>query len=237
MKSAILIAGGKGERLRPLTKDKPKAMISVMGRPIISYLLQWLEAYDIRNIIISCGYLHEVIQEYFGNGNRFNLNIQYVIEENPLGRGGGIKQAMKQLDNSNDPILALNADAITNLNLTEFHNFHKHNQGMATLVSVPLISSYGIVDIEKDNNVISFREKPELPFWINAGIYIFEREIFNLLPDIGDHETTTFPELTSKKLLKAFKTTSFWRSVDTVKDLEELRKELEGLFFGSFFKM
>ncbi len=237
MKSAILIAGGKGERLRPLTKDKPKAMISLMGRPIMSYILQWLESYGIRDIIVSCGYLHEVIQEYFGDGRSYNLNLKYVIEDSPLGRGGGIKQAMKSLNDPGESVIALNADAITNLNLREFIEFHKHNNGIASLVSVPLVSSYGIVDISHDNNVITFREKPELPFWINAGIYIFERRIFDMLPDKGDHETTTFPELARLKQLKAYKTKSFWRSIDTVKDLEEVRKELESLFFGSFFKV
>lgn len=237
MKSAILIAGGKGERLRPLTKDKPKAMISLMGRPIMSYILQWLESYGIRDIIVSCGYLHEVIQEYFGDGRSYNLNLKYVIEDSPLGRGGGIKQAMKSLSGTDESVIALNADAITNLNLREFIEFHKNNNGIASLVSVPLVSSYGIVDISHDNNVITFREKPELPFWINAGIYILERRIFDMLPDKGDHETTTFPELASLKQLKAYKTKCFWRSIDTVKDLEEVRKELESLFFGSFFKV
>lgn len=236
MKHAILLAGGKGERLLPLTEDKPKAMISVMGRPILAYILQWLSAYGITQVIISCGYLYEVIQDYFGNGNQFKLSINYVVEEEPLGRGGGFKLAMRSLNGIKEPVLALNADAITNLNIDDLIEFHIRHKGMSTLVTVPLVSNFGIVDIVDEFNVTGFREKPELPFWINAGIYVFNPEIINLLPDIGDHEDTTFPKLAKEGLLKAYKTTRFWRSVDTVKDLSALREELEGWFFDSFLK-
>lgn len=235
MSHAILLAGGKGERLRPLTEDRPKCMISVMGRPLLAYLIQWVSAYGYNRITLACGYRHEVIQEYFGDGTKYGVHIDYEIETEPLGRGGGLKQAMSRITPLNESILALNADAITNLNLSDLRSFHKNQQGLATLVSVPLQSPYGIIDVTEQGDVVGFREKPELPFWINAGIYLLEPRIFDLLPDKGDHEDTTFPTLAKDGLLKAYRSRSFWRSVDTVKDLGELRNELEKLFFGAFF--
>lgn len=235
MAHAILLAGGKGERLRPLTEDRPKCMISVMGRPLLSYLIQWVSAYGYNRITLACGYRHEVIREFFGDGTKYGVHIDYVIETEPLGRGGGLKQAMSGINAAGEPILALNADAITNLNLSELKSFHKSQQGLATIVSVPLMSPYGIIDVSEQGDVVGFREKPELPFWINAGIYLLEPTIFELLPDKGDHEDTTFPTLAKDGLLKAYRSRSFWRSVDTVKDLGELRNELEKLFFGAFF--
>lgn len=237
MSQAILLAGGKGERLRPLTEDRPKCMISVMGRPLLAYLIQWVSAYGYNRIVLACGYRHDVIQEFFGDGSKYGVQIEYIVETEPLGRGGGLKQAMSRIDieHRREPVLAMNADAITNLNLSDLRSFHKSQNGLATLVSVPLMSPYGIIDVSEQGDVCGFREKPELPFWINAGIYLMEPTIFDLLPDRGDHEETTFPLLAKDGRLKAYRSRSFWRSVDTVKDLGELRNELERLFFGAFF--
>ncbi len=235
MKYAILLAGGKGERLRPLTEDKPKCMVSVLGQPLLAHLLQWLSLGGINRVLISCGYRHEVIKEYFGDGTKFGVKIEYVVENEPLGRGGGIKKALKNVPQDSGPVLALNADALTNLNINDLIAFHKQKNGLATIVSVPLKSSYGIVDVGENGDVKSFREKPELPFWLNAGIYVLEPNIISYLPDRGDHETSTFPQLAEIGLLKAFTTKAFWHSVDTVKDLGELRNEMEQLFINSFF--
>lgn len=235
MKQAILLAGGKGERLRPLTQDKPKCMVSVLGKPLLAHLLHWLKASGISQVSVACGYRHEVIEDYFGSGSKLGINISYIVEEQPLGRGGALKHAMKSLPWQDEPVLAINADALTNLNINELLAFHRAQKGLATIVSVPLKSAYGIIDVAEDGNVFGFREKPELPFWINAGIYLFEPAIIDLLPDLGDHEDTTFPQLSQTGSLKAYRTKAFWQSVDTVKDLGELREEMEKYFVNSFF--
>ncbi len=235
MKQAILLAGGRGERLRPLTQDKPKCMVSVLGKPLLAHLLHWLKASGVTQVSVACGYRHEVIADYFGSGSKLGLDISYIVEDQPLGRGGALKNAMQSLPLQNAPVLAINADALTNLNISDLLNFHRAQKGLATIVSVPLKSAYGIIDVADDGNVYGFREKPELPFWINAGIYLFEPAITELLPDKGDHEDTTFPQLSQTGALKAFRTKAFWQSVDTVKDLGELREEMEKYFVNSFF--
>lgn len=232
---AIILAGGKGERLRPYTEDRPKPMVPLMGSPLLSFTVRWLTAQGISRITLCCGHMHHVIVDYFGDGSKFGALIDYSIEDKPLGRGGAIRSAIEKVSPSVRTVLAMNGDIITNLNIKDMLEFHRIQKGLVTLTSVPLISPYGIVDVSEDGNVHGFREKPELPFWINAGIYLMDTSVLSLLPESGDHEVTTFPALAEEGHLKCFRTKAFWRAVDTSKDLNELRHECEQLFFGTLF--
>ncbi len=236
MHRAIILAGGKGERLRPYTEDRPKPMVPLLGNPLISYTIRWLVSHGIKDITICCGHMHHVIRDFFGDGSRLQAKLHFLVEDEPLGRGGAFRMAMENMEPSDEPILALNGDLFTNLNLSEMLEYHKAQGGLATIATVPLMSQYGIVDISEDGCVNGFREKPQLPFWINAGIYIFDPSLKELLPHKGDHEERTFPHLAESGKLKAYKTRAFWKSVDTVKDLTELRNECESMFFGAFFQ-
>jgi NDP-sugar pyrophosphorylase family protein len=237
LKNAIILAGGKGERLRPFTEDRPKCMVPVLGNPLLSFQLNWLRAHGITNVVVCCGYLHEVIQKHFGNGQQHGVNIEYLIEKEPLGRGGALKGGMKHFGKVDGPVLAFNGDSMTNLDITAFTAFHKAQGGLATLVSMPLVSPYGIVEFANNDNTVSgFTEKPTLPFWINAGIYILDSSVTSLLPDKGDHEETCFPQLAKNGQLKAYKANCFWKTVDTVKDLSELRSHIESFVLGAFFQ-
>lgn len=231
---AIILAGGMGERLRPFTSDRPKPMVEILGIPLLGYQLQWLQSQGITDIIMACGYRHEVIQDYFGDGEKWGVRIQYAIEPQPLGRGGALKLAFGRLFEGEDICLATNGDVITNVRLRSLLQAHRENKCLATVVLAPFISAYGIVEIDAEDKIVAFHEKPELPYWINAGIYVLSREIESLLPDQGDHEDSTFPRLASERRLGAFKSRSYWRSVDTVKDLSEVQKELEQRLLTSF---
>jgi NDP-sugar pyrophosphorylase family protein len=233
---AIIIAGGKGERLRPYTEDRPKAMIPVMGNPLLAFQLKLLKTHGFNSISICCGYRHEVIQEYFGDGSKFGVTVNYLIEDEPLGRGGAIRAGLEQIGPHCEPVLALNGDCFTNINLSELTQFHRKYNPKATLVSVPLNSPYGILEINDETVVSGFREKPELPYWINAGIYIFDPSIKESLPTKGDHEVLTFPKLAEDGELRVFKTRAFWRTVDTIKDLTEVRNDFEQMLFGAFLQ-
>lgn len=231
---AIILAGGKGERLRPFTDDRPKPMVEVLGIPILGYQIQWLQAQGVTHIVISCGYRCEVIQEYFGDGQKWGVDITYSVEETPLGRGGGIKQAFSLLPPGDDPLVATNGDIITNFSLQPVIEAHGRCGALATIVLTPFISPYGIVEVSGDSRVLRFQEKPLLPYWINGGIYILSRGVYPYLPDQGDHEETTFPQLAQEGKLAAFKISTFWRAVDTVKDLSEVNQELEKRLINSF---
>lgn len=231
---AIILAGGKGERLRPFTQDRPKCMVEVLGVPLLGYQLEWLSAQGVTDAIISCGYRHEVIEQYFGGGEKWGVRLQYSVESQPLGRGGALKLAFQLLALGEDLCLATNGDVVTNVRLKPLIQAHRQNGCLATVVLAPFISPYGIVEIDAEDRVVAFHEKPELPYWMNAGIYVLSREVEPLLPDQGDHEDSTFPRLAQERRLGAYKSRAYWRSVDTVKDISEVSKELEKRLMTSF---
>lgn len=231
---AILLAGGKGERLRPFTQDRPKAMVEILGVPLLGYQLQWLQSQGVSDVILACGYQHAVIEDYFGTGEKWGVSIEYEIEEAPLGRGGALKRAFHRLRPGEDVCLAANGDILTNVRIKPLVQAHRASGCTATVVLAPFISPYGIVDIDDGDRITAFQEKPELPYWMNAGIYVFNRDADAVLPDQGDLEESTFPQLAKERQLAAFKSRAYWRSVDTVKDLSEVTEELEKRLLTSF---
>lgn len=227
VKSAIILAGGKGERLRPLTNDRPKVMVDVAGKPILYWQIEWLKSHGIKNFILTVSYKHEVIQDFIGDGSKLGINVDYSIEETPLGRGGAIKQAFKsQLIKDHQDVIVTNGDIITKLNLSQMISEHQNRNALVTLLLVPYLSRWGVVKVDDDNCVVGFEEKPKLPYWINGGIYVFNRQIEPLLPQIGDHESETFPKIEKEKFL-GFKDEGFWRAVDVIKDRSEAEKFLK----------
>jgi len=223
---AIVLAGGKGERLRPFTEDRPKPMVEIMGIPMLGYQLQWLQGQGVTDIVIACGYRHEVIEKYFGNGERLGLRVRYAVEEEPLGRGGALRLALDQVSQGEDAVIATNGDVITNLKLAPVLEFHRARKMLATVVLTAFVSPYGIVENDGDGRVTRFREKPELPYWINAGVYVLSPAIRSHLPERGDHETSTFPELARAGRLGAYQAQAYWRGVDTIKDVNEVASEM-----------
>ncbi len=231
---AIVLAGGRGERLRPFTEDRPKAMVEIMGIPILSYQLQWLQAQGITDLIVASGYRHEVIESYFGTGERLGLRITYAVEHEPLGRGGALRAALGRVPAPEDVIIATNGDVITNFPLAPLLQAHRAAGSVATVVLTPFVSPYGIVEIDEQDRVTHFREKPELPYWINAGVYALSPKIRGILPERGDHETTTFQELARDGRLGAFRSQAYWRGVDTIKDVNEVAAEFQGRLLTLF---
>ena len=231
---AIVLAGGKGERLRPFTEDRPKAMVEIMGIPILSYQLQWLQAQGVTDLVIASGYRHEVIESYFGNGERLGLRITHAVEHAPLGRGGALRAALGHVPAREEAVVATNGDVITNIPLAPMLNAHRTGRVLATVMLTPFVSPYGIVEIDEDDRVTHFREKPELPYWINAGVYVLSPAIRELLPERGDHETMTFPELARDGRLGAFRSRGYWRGVDTIKDVNEVGAEFQGRLLSIF---
>ena len=223
---ALIIAGGEGERLRPLTNDRPKAMIPLAGRPLLEYQVGWLREQGVTNVVFLCGYRADVLQEHVGDGSRLGIAAQYTFEEEPLGRGGALRQGYGLVPRGETAVLALNGDVLTNQPLREMLRFHEQKGAAATVMLVPLRSPYGIVDVRRDGRIERFREKPELPHWINAGIYVLSPEFFARLPAKGDHETSTFPDLAAEGKLFGYRSRAYWRSVDSIKDLREAEREV-----------
>lgn len=220
----VILAGGFGKRLKPITDNVPKPMIEILDKPIIEWQIQLLAKNNIREIIICVGYLKEQIIDHIASGNRFNVKVAYTVEEEPLGTGGALKNTYSLLKDEKEGFFMINGDILTNIDFKILADKNKTN----TLAVVPLSSPYGIVDFDEQLNVTGFKEKPHIQDkWINAGIYFFNEDVFNYLPDKGNIETTALPEMANQQKLKAKKfENSFWKSIDSHKDIEESSKEL-----------
>ncbi len=220
---ALILAGGFGKRLRPLTLETPKPLLEVAGKPILEWQINWLKRYGIREIVLAVGYLKEKIFSKIGDGKRLGVKVYYSVEEEPLGTGGAIKNAQPFLEDA-DLIITLNGDILTNLDLSKLMEFENE---IASMALVPLPSPYGIVKVE-NGKVKEFKEKPILEdYYINAGVYALKPEIFNYLPEKGDIEKEAFPKLAKEgKLRGVVYKGIYWRSIDSIKDLEAASKEV-----------
>ena len=222
---ALIIAGGEGQRLRPLTDDRPKGMVAIAGKPILQHQIEWLRDNGVVHAVMACGYRHEAILEHFGDGSEFGMSIDYSIEETPLGRGGALKQAYRHVPPDELFVIATNGDNLNSQPLAPMVRQHKRTKAVATLLLTQLRSPYGIAR-QHGKRITGFTEKPLLPHWLNAGVYVLNREFLEACPEVGDHEDRLFPELSAAGKLYAFRSKSYWRAIDTVKDLQEAEKEL-----------
>jgi mannose-1-phosphate guanylyltransferase len=225
----VILAGGLGKRLRPLTSDRPKPMIQINNTPIIELQVKWLKKFGITDIIVLVGHLREKIKHHLADGKKFGVNISYIEENVPLGTGGALKNAKDHIiqnGNSDSGFFVINGDILTNLD-----PFTISEKGSMTLALVPLKSTFGIVETNGDL-VSKFVEKPYIEDrWVNAGVYYFSNDIFDYLPDNGNLETVTLPMLVEKQKLKAKKfSNNYWRSIDSHKDVDEASKEIEQVF-------
>jgi mannose-1-phosphate guanylyltransferase len=229
---AVILAGGLGKRLRPLTDDKPKPMIEVLNVPIIEWQIRWFRKYSINEIVICVGYLKEHIIDYIGSGVKFGVKVGYAVEEEPLGTGGALKNAESLLgDGLREGFFMVNGDILTDLNPVELRT-----KDLPSLALVPLRSPYGVVEVDTDSYVMGFVEKPQIhDRWVNAGVYYLTKDVFDYLPDSGNIETTALPLMAKERKLKARNfSTSFWRSIDSHKDIEEASKEVRLAFNDKF---
>ncbi|MGH2707309.1 MAG: nucleotidyltransferase family protein [Actinomycetota bacterium] len=228
MRQAVILAGGQATRLRPYTEKRPKAMVEVAGAPIIEHQLRWLAESGVRQVVASVGYRAEVIVDHLGDGSRFGLDIVYAVESEPLGRGGALKFAARMLPHPRERWFGLNGDILARFSLAELTATHHRLGTMATIALAPYRSSWGVAHLEGEL-IAGFVQSPQLPYWINAGIYAMDAEVVELLPDRGDQEDSTFPDLAASGKLGAFKIKGYWRGIDTAKDVEEASAELSEL--------
>jgi NDP-sugar pyrophosphorylase family protein len=213
---AILLAGGKAERLGDAAQGRPKALVEIAGRPLAEYQIRRLAAAGVDRVIVSCraGQEHEFEQGLDGVG----VELAFAGEDEPLGRGGGLKFAARLLRESG-PCFALNGDELFDVDLDALVAHHRSRAPAATISVARLRSPFGVVEVADDDRVAGFREAPQLPHWVNMGLYVLDDEVIERLPDKGDHETSTFPELAEEGKLLAFRHEGLWLTVNTPKDL------------------
>ncbi len=218
---ALTIAGGRGERLQPLTDNICKPMVPVNGVPLLQHQASWLCANGVTDIVFLTGYRAEQVEEHFGDGSGFGFRAHYSPEDTPLGRGGAVKQGMRLVPEDVEDVIVVNGDVLTDQSLAPLIEARREHGARAAITLIPYVSQFGVVLVSDDDVVTSFAEKTELPFWINGGIYVLERRLEGLFPDVGDHEDSTFPQIVAEGGMRAIRSSANWISVDSHKDLRE----------------
>jgi NDP-sugar pyrophosphorylase family protein len=213
---AIVLAGGKAERLGDAAGGRPKALVGVGGKPLIGYQIGRLARAGITRIIVSCaaGQGGLFLQELAG------LGPEIAVAEEPerLGRGGGIKFAARERRESGD-VFALNGDELVDVDFAALLARHREAGGLATIAVARPKSQFGLVDVDDADVVRGFREDARVPYWVNCGNYVLTAEAIERFPDRGDHESTAFPELAAEGALHAYRHDGLWLTVNTPKEL------------------
>jgi NDP-sugar pyrophosphorylase family protein len=213
---AIVLAGGKAERLGDAASGRPKALVEVAGAPLAAYQVSRLARAGVTRVIVSCG----VDQGQLFEQELAGLGAEIVTAEEPerLGRGGGIKFAARLRQESGD-IYALNGDELVAVDFAALLDEHRRAGALATIAVAQPKSQFGVVDLDDDGVVHGFREGGKVPYWVNCGNYVLSEEAVARFPDKGDHESTTFPELAAEGRLRAYRHDGLWLTVNTPKEL------------------
>ncbi|MGH9268531.1 MAG: nucleotidyltransferase family protein [Acidimicrobiales bacterium] len=226
---AVVLAGGRGSRLRPHTDDRPKPMVEIpgTGRPIIAFQIEWLAAEGVTDVVVSCGHFAEVLEAWLDAAD-LQVRATTVVEAKPLGRGGGLRYAARALPRPDEPWYATNGDVWTRFGLAEMAGFHHERDAVATIALARPHIPWGVVETDDFGHVVDFIESPPSPYEINAGVYVFSPQFAALLPEVGDHERSTFPQLARQRRLAGFSLPlgAYWRAIDTPKDLCEVGVEV-----------
>ena len=228
--TVVLMVGGLGSRLRPLTENTPKPMLNVGGKPILETIVKGFSDNGFTNITMCLGYKSDVIKDHFQDGSDFGVNINYILENKRMGTAGALTLLDKKLD---EPFFVMNGDLLTNVNFDKMLDFHKENNSKATMcvreydIEVP----YGVVNIVNEQ-ISSIEEKPVHKFFVNAGIYLLEPECIDLVPN---NEFYDMPTLFSKLIDAKEKTTSFplreyWLDIGRISDYEKAELEYYNVF-------
>ena len=215
---ALILAGGKAERLGDAAAGRPKPLVSVAGRPSAADQVARLVEAGVTRVILSVAAGNEALFEDELSG--LGAEIVAVGEGEPLGRGGGLRLTARQRQASG-PVLALNGDELLGVDLLDLLERHRQRRSAATIVVSRVRSAFGVVELGADDVVAGFREAPLLPQWVNSGVYVLDDEAIARLPERGDHEDTTFPELAREGKLFAYRNESYWLTVNTPKQLRE----------------
>jgi NDP-sugar pyrophosphorylase family protein len=213
---AIILAGGKAERLGDAAGGRPKALVEVAGRPLAAYQVSRLARAGVSRVIFACA---------AGQGQLFvdelaGLGPEIVAAEEPerLGRGGGIKFAARLRQESGD-VYALNGDELVDVDFAALLDEHRRTGAVATIAVAQPKSAFGVVEIDDDGVVGGFQEGGQVPYWVNCGNYVLSEAALERFPNRGDHESTIFPELVEEGTLRAYRHDGLWLTVNTPKEL------------------
>ena len=229
---ALLLAGGLGTRLRPLTDDLPKPMVPIMGRPLLGRIILNLKKSGVDGIVISTYYKSQYIEDYFKQKEDLGVKIHFITEESPLGTGGAIKNAEKFFD---DTFLILNSDIVSDIDYADLIKYHKRRRAQVTIASIEVrdTSQYGVIEFDEKGFITAFKEKPKPgesnSKYINAGVYVFEPEVLKEIPEntVISVERETYPKLLEKGYRMAiYKFNGYWIDIGTIDKYKKVHEDI-----------
>jgi NDP-sugar pyrophosphorylase family protein len=220
---AIVLAGGKAERMGDAAGGRPKSLVDVAGRPLLAYQIGRLAAADVGRVIVSCaaGQGEVFAEELSGLG----VEIVCAPEPERLGRGGGIKFAAARRRESGD-VIAMNGDELVDVDFGQLLERHRQTAAAATVTVARPASPFGVVELGDDDVITGFSEGGRIPYWVNCGVYVLTEEAIERFPERGDHESTAFPELAAEGRLRAYRHEGLWLTVNTPKELRRAREHV-----------
>ncbi|MFH1160880.1 MAG: sugar phosphate nucleotidyltransferase [bacterium] len=224
---AVILAGGKGTRLKPYTTVIPKALVPIGEQAILEILLKQLKRYNVTDVTICLNHFAEIIQAYFGNGEKLGITISYSIEDQPLGTVAPIKL----IDHLPQDFLVMNGDLLTDLNFTELFLHHQQHKSLLTVSSYQRKSriDFGVLEVDPESQIVSgFREKPELDFIVSMGVYAMNRKVLDFVPDgpFGFDELI-LTLLSHNQRLKVFPFAGYWLDIGRPDDYEKANEDMK----------
>lgn len=223
---AIVLCGGKGTRLRPYTHSIPKPMLRLGRKPLLEYIIDYLQREGVVEVVLAVGHLKEQIIDYFGNGSKHGIKISYSEEEGELGTAGSVKKALSKISGEDD-VLVLMGDQLTNLKLKELMKFHKSKNAFITIAlkqsGIPL--QYGTAELGSQGEITAFKEKPTIQSLINVGFYVLNKKALEYLPEKGDFAMDVFPKLLAgRHKIAGFVFDDYWVDVGSIHDYENVNR-------------
>jgi NDP-sugar pyrophosphorylase family protein len=221
---ALLLAGGKAERLGEAAHGLPKPLVPLGGIPLAAYAVGRLVDCGVTRVVVACRAGDE--DAFLAALSGLGAEVEAVGEEEPLGRGGGLRLAATRR-REEGPVLALNGDELLDVDFRALLAEHGASGAAGTIVVAQVRSPFGVVEVEDDGSVTGFREAPLLEQWVNSGVYVLGEDALALLPEKGDHEQSTFPQLARERRLHAHRHEGIWLTVNTPKDLRRAAEFVE----------
>ncbi|HLC58416.1 MAG TPA: nucleotidyltransferase family protein [Candidatus Nanoarchaeia archaeon] len=229
--TAVLIAGGEGTRLRPLTDDRPKPLVEIAGKPILQWIIEWLKSYGIKKLVIGVSYKKEKIYEFMEKNNNFGLEVCFSEHSLDGGTAQGFGLAIQRHIKGEENFIAMNGDELTNLDLGEMMRTHREKLPHVTMALAPFSCPFSVVETDpKEGTIVGFKYGKTLrQVPISIGIYIFNKGILSLIPERGSIENEVFRSLAQEKKMVPYHLMSGeeWVSVNALKDIEEAEKKLD----------
>lgn len=232
---AVILAGGKGTRLRPYTTAFPKPLMPVGDKPILEIILRQLKSHGINEIIMAVGHLAELIMTFFGDGSKFGVRIKYSREDEPLGTAGPLSLIKDELT---DTFLVMNGDILTTLNYSDLIKYHKRSGAIATIAlnKRDVYIDFGVVELDEDSNITDYVEKPTLHYLVSMGIYVFEPEVLKYIPN---NKKFDFPDLVKKLIsagekVKGYIYDGYWLDIGRPEDYEKACNEIDKIYDDLF---